>query len=95
MPLTAAAAAVGKIVGPLLCAAEVRLLGMGLVFYVLLFFTALVFFICIALHEHLRGLDWLPPPTPNIQKPPTDDDSPRAEDRSESHQPLLSSSPVK
>merc|ERR1712130_32212 len=55
MPLMAATSAVGKILGPLLCAVEVRLWGVGLLFYTLLFLTAVIMFVSIALNDHLQN----------------------------------------
>merc|ERR1712137_800866 len=57
MPLTSAMFSMGKIVGPIFCEAEAKMAGMGMIFYTLLVFSAILMFVSIALNNHFQSLE--------------------------------------
>ena len=57
MPLTSAMFSMGKIVGPMFCEAEAKMAGMGMIFYTLLVFSAILMFVSIALNNHFQSLE--------------------------------------
>lgn len=57
MPLTAGAFGAGKIVGPLLCEAQVNFFGIALVFYTFIVVTGILMFVVILLNKHLGNID--------------------------------------
>ena len=57
MPMTSAMFSMGKIIGPLVCEVEVKLAGMGMVFFVLLILTAALMFLSIGLNQHFKSIE--------------------------------------